>query len=261
MQHFTETDGDSIRILKYDPVGSVSFKTEKQQIDILNTVLYGRALFINGILQSAERDEQIYHTALMNHLPGHLANLNNICILGGGEGASAREFLKKKTGTHGHVTMIDWDKELVTWFHRYEPIWTNLNGRNIFDDPRLTVQHDDVFELIKETRSYDAIFVDLVDPDLTDPRWKELFLALPRWIKGEGLITINAGSVLPWDHRAMKQIVDLYKSAGYLDIPRYGYPQPDITTYTQYVPSFGSEWGFVCLRVTNSSGSKPNEIT
>jgi spermidine synthase len=261
MQQFTETDGDSIRILKYDPVGSVSFKTEKQQIDILNTVLYGRALFINGILQSAERDEQIYHTALMNHLPGHLANLNNICILGGGEGASAREFLKKKIGTHGHVTMIDWDKELVTWFHRYEPIWTNLNGRNIFDDPRLTVEHDDVFELIKETRSYDAIFVDLVDPDLTDPRWKELFLGLPRWIKGEGLITINAGSVLPWDHRAMKQIVDLYKSAGYLDIPRYGYPQPDITTYTQYVPSFGSEWGFVCLRVMNSSGSKPNETT
>jgi hypothetical protein len=51
IKEFEERDGEFIRILRYYPEGSISFQTAKQKIDILNTVLFGRTLFINGVLQ------------------------------------------------------------------------------------------------------------------------------------------------------------------------------------------------------------------
>jgi spermidine synthase len=235
METYTESDGDLIRTFRYDPKGSVQIRTARQQMDILNTALYGRTLFIDGILQSAERDEDIYHTALVCGIPGLLKGVKDICILGGGEGATARKVLEKG-GTDVMVTMIDWDKELVDHF-RTEPIWSHLDGRCVFDDRRLTVEHSDVFSVISEPRQYDRIFVDLVDPCIEDPEWRDLFVKLVAWLRPGGTMVMNVGGVLPWDQSNITKVLSIYEGT-------------DLTTssYRAYVPSFGSEWGFVVVK-------------
>lgn len=234
METYIESDGDLIRTFRYNPEGSVQIRTARQQMDILNTTMFGRTLFIDGILQSAERDEDIYHTALVCGIPGLLKGAKDVCILGGGEGATARKVLKESRDAK--VTMIDWDKELVDHF-RTEPIWSHLDGRCVFDDGRLTVEHSDVFSVISEPRQYDRIFVDLTDPPVEDPLWRDLFIKLVDWLRPGGTMVMNVGGVLPWDQSNITKAIAIYDGM-------------DVTTswYKTYVPSFGSEWGFVVVK-------------
>jgi spermidine synthase len=245
MEHYVESDGDLIRTFRYNPKGSVQIRTARQQMDILNTALYGRTLFIDGILQSAERDEDIYHTALVCGIPGLLKDVKgvkNVCILGGGEGATARKVLEMGEADV-KVTMIDWDKELVDHF-RTEPIWSWSRGASIFNDPRLTVEHSDVFSVISEARQYDRIFVDLTDPPVEDPLWRDLFIKLVDWLRPGGTMVMNVGGILPWDQSNITKVIAIYEGA-------------EVTTswYKAYVPSFGSEWGFVVVKKVVPMGS------
>ena len=234
METYIESDGDLIRTFRYDPKGSLQIRTARQQMDILNTAMFGRTLFIDGILQSAERDEDIYHTALVCGIPGLLKGAKDVCILGGGEGATARKVLKESRDAK--VTMIDWDKELVDHF-RTEPIWSWSHGKSVFDDERLTVEHSDVFSVISEPRQYDRIFVDLTDPPVEDPLWHDLFIKLVDWLRPGGTMVMNVGGVLPWDQSNITKVIAIYDGM-------------DVTTswYKTYVPSFGSEWGFVVVK-------------
>jgi len=242
METYTESDGDLIRTFRYDPKGSVQIRTARQQLDLLNTVLYGRTLFIDGILQSAERDEDIYHTALVCGIPGLLKGVKDVCILGGGEGATARKVLEEGAADL-KVTMIDWDKELVDHF-RTEPIWSYSRGVSVFEDSRLTVEHSDVFSVISELRQYDRIFVDLTDPPVEDPLWRDLFVKLVDWLRPGGTMVMNVGGILPWDLSNVTKVLAIYDGT-------------NVTTswYKTYVPSFGSEWGFVVVKKAGGYGT------
>ena len=243
IKEYEERDGEFIRILRYYPEGSLSFQTTKQKIDILNTVLFGRTLFVNGVLQSSVADEHLYHMNLVTGVHEGLSTKSRICILGGGEGATARAVLARLgERTDAHITMIDWDTELVAHFREKEPRWTTMFlGGNVFDDPRLTVEHSDIFKILKEPRIYDCIYVDLVDPDMNDPMWTGLFEKLLDWMPEGGVITINAGGCYPWDMVAVDAIKILYSN---LNIPDWFISHSKI-----FVPSFGREWAFVRITV------------
>lgn len=242
METYTESDGDLIRTFRYDPKGSLQIRTARQQLDLLNTTMFGRTLFIDGILQSAERDEDIYHTALVCGIPGLLKGVKDVCILGGGEGATARKVLEEGAADM-KVTMIDWDKELVDHF-RTEPIWSYSRGVSVFEDSRLTVEHSDVFSVISELRQYDRIFVDLTDPPVEDPLWRDLFVKLVDWLRPGGTMVMNVGGILPWDLSNVTNITKMYDGT-------------NVTTswYKTYVPSFGSEWGFVVVKKAAAYGT------
>ena len=243
IKEFEERDGEFIRILRYYPEGSIRFQTAKQKIDILNTVLFGRTLFINGVLQSSVADEHLYHMNLVSGVYEGLSTKSRICILGGGEGATARAVLTRLgERANAHVTMIDWDTELVEHFRQNEPRWTTkFLGGNVFDDSRLTVEHSDIFKVLEEPRIYDCIYVDLVDPDMNDPMWHGLFAKLLDWMPEGGVITINAGGCYPWDMSGVDAIKILYSN---LNIP-----DNCIAHSKVFVPSFGREWAFVRITV------------
>ena len=79
IKEYEERDGEFIRILRYYPEGSLSFQTAKQKIDILNTVLFGRTLFVNGVLQSSVVDEHLYHMNLVSGVHECLNTKSRIC--------------------------------------------------------------------------------------------------------------------------------------------------------------------------------------
>jgi spermidine synthase len=250
MQEFTERDGEVIRTFRYRPESSVFFKTLRQDVAVLDTILFGRTLFLDGILQSAEKDEEIYHRMLVHTVMGHVKDPShkNVLVLGGGEGATLREVLKWPVQK---VTMIDWDKELVEYFRRAEPTW----HQGAFENQRVELQFVDVFDAIEESRSYGCIIVDLVDPEIKSPEWIRLFKRLVQWVEPGGSIIINAGGVFPWDEGDVHEIEDLVKGAAIEQgLREREYSSGDIPSsfrvmrFKKWIPSFGREWAFVLLK-------------
>ncbi|XP_020977111.1 thermospermine synthase ACAULIS5-like isoform X2 [Arachis ipaensis] len=71
--------------------------SQYQDIALLDTKPFGKALVIDGKLQSAETDEFIYHECLVHPPLLHHPNPKNVFIMGGGEGSTARELLRHNT--------------------------------------------------------------------------------------------------------------------------------------------------------------------
>ena len=88
-----------------------SGKSAFQDVMIADTFNFGRALFLDGSIQSSEDDESLYHEMLVQ--PAMLRHLNprDVLIVGGGEGATLREVLVHRSVNS--VTMVDIDREVV----------------------------------------------------------------------------------------------------------------------------------------------------
>jgi len=93
--------------------------TRFQQLEICDTVSYGRALFLDDKIQSAEQDEFIYHESLVQPAMVCHPKPRRVFIAGGGEGATLREVLRHKTIER--VVMCDLDEQVVDAARRLLP--------------------------------------------------------------------------------------------------------------------------------------------
>ena len=73
-----------------------SAQSKFQQVEVAETGPFGRCLIIDGLMQSSDIDEHVYHECLVH--PSLLAHPNpkTVFIGGGGEGGTARECLRHK---------------------------------------------------------------------------------------------------------------------------------------------------------------------
>ncbi|RYR37462.1 hypothetical protein Ahy_A09g042342 isoform B [Arachis hypogaea] len=140
--------------------------SQYQDIALLDTKPFGKALVIDGKLQSAETDEFIYHECLVHPPLLHHPNPKNVFIMGGGEGSTARELLRHNT--IDTVIMCDIDEEVVDFCKSYL-----VANREAFHDPRLKVIINDArAELESREERYDVIIGDLADPIDGGPCYK-----------------------------------------------------------------------------------------
>lgn len=236
IQEFHEKDPDQgvERIYLYYKSISTHFTTSKQDVDILESPKWGKMLFLDGVLQSTSMDEIIYHNALVHPLIESLQSRSRILILGGGEGATAREVLRWNSVKS--VTMVDYDKELVSYMKEHGYIWS----KGAFNDPRLTVLCDDAWEFMKSAYDYDGIIIDLTDPDLKKERWLELLIYAMTCIRNtSGGFVMNAGIYLPWETSKILELVEMIKDLCTEDFRYY--------IYTAFIPSFNGEWTFIVV--------------
>ncbi len=171
-----------------------SFRTEKQQVDILTNPTFGRMLFLDGVLQSATADEKLYHKAMVDFAGPAASEEPKILILGGAEGALAREVFAAYPRCR-EVTMIDWDEALVAYckdIERWNP--------EAFCDPRLHLLFEDVFGYFKHPHPanfYDIVFVDLLDLHSLEDiiKMQKLIMLLKRVLFSHNVskIVLNAG--------------------------------------------------------------------
>ena len=209
--------------------------TDKQEVDIINSIFWGKMLFLDGCLQSSQKDEVIYHNALVHPLMDTLQSKNNILILGGGEGATAREVLRWKDVK---VTMVDYDKELVKFMCLNGQEWS----MGAFDNSRLTLLFDDAWKYMKVGIHYDGIIVDLTDPDLKAHRWKELLTNVMKSVKAnKGGFVMNAGLYQPWDTIKLRVLLTMIRELCSVNREFKYY------IYTTFVPSFNGEWTFIVV--------------
>lgn len=135
------------------------FKTEHQHLEIIDTPFMGRVMLLDGIVQTTERDEFIYHE-MMVHVPlfAH-PNPKRVLIIGGGDGGILREVLRHKNIEH--VTQVEIDQSVIDMCKTYFPKHSN----GAFDDPRANIVIADGKDFVANcTETFDVIIADSTDP-------------------------------------------------------------------------------------------------
>ncbi|GJN19420.1 hypothetical protein PR202_gb06698 [Eleusine coracana subsp. coracana] len=128
-----------------------------QEIALIDTKHFGKALIIDGKMQSAEVDEFIYHESLVHPPLLFHPNPKTVFIMGGGEGSAAREVLRHNTVQR--VVMCDIDEEVVDFCRTYlSANWA------AFASDKLCLIINDARHLEKSREKFDVIVGDLADP-------------------------------------------------------------------------------------------------
>lgn len=134
-------------------------KTEHQHLEIFQTPFLGRVMLLDGVVQTTEKDEFIYHE-MMVHVPlfAH-PNPKRVLIIGGGDGGILREVLRHKNVEH--VTQVEIDGSVIEMCKEYFP----KHSQGAFDDPRAHIVIADGKAFVAECQdTFDVIIADSTDP-------------------------------------------------------------------------------------------------
>jgi len=163
-----------------------------QELLVVDTVEFGRVLFLDDCIMFTEKDEFFYHE-MITHVPlcAH-PDPRSVLIVGGGDGGTLREVLKHRTVQRAVLCDID---ERVTQATRdfFPTLATGL------DDPRTEIRHEDAIPYTaSQTGSFDVIIVDSTDPVgpaqglFEEPFYRSLKEAL----RPGGIVVVQAESPL-----------------------------------------------------------------
>ncbi|MEV0105270.1 polyamine aminopropyltransferase [Nocardia sp. NPDC050799] len=209
-------------------------QTEYQKIVLTESVSpFGTRdtrLFLNGDLQFSSVDEYRYHEAMVH--PTLAGPRREVLVIGGGDGLALREILEYPDVES--VTLVELDPAVIE-LARTDRRLTELN-RNSFADPRVRVVTADAFSWLRTAGAdYDAVIVDLPDPDQTSIAKlysTEFYAMTARVLAPGGTMVVQAGSPFFAPH-SYWCIAATVRTSGLNILP-----------YHVDVPSFG-DWGFV----------------
>jgi len=219
---------------------------------------WGLSCYMENAIQSCEVDEKLYHEALV-HPAMSTVEAKRVMIIGGGEGATAREVLKWPTVKH--VDMYEWDKDVVDLFKAKYPQW----AKGAWEDTRLHLHYDDIFEVIMKppVEPYDVIIVDLFDPcEENTVQWYLLLKSIHKWIREKGSIVIYSGmrNILhkTQPYHILQKIIDEHLEYSHMHNDRPILYNPvlfnrEIEPYKVYIPSFSGESTFLLIRYIGST--------
>ena len=134
-------------------------KTEHQELVIFRNSFHGRVMVLDGVVQTTEGDEFVYHEMLA-HVPilAH-GGAKRVLIVGGGDGGMLREVLRHASVEQ--VTQVEIDAEVIEISKRYLP----NHSRGAFDDTRARIVIDDGLRYVRESsETFDVIISDSTDP-------------------------------------------------------------------------------------------------
>lgn len=202
-----------------------------QRISVETSTSLGRLYRLDGELMAAEADEYIIHESLA-HLPA-LAHPRprSALILGGGDGATARELLKHPDIER--IIIAELDPEVVRVIRQHIPTLP----AGAFDSPRVELRHGDAADSLQRAydhgERFDLILFDLTEAD--DPACAHLhhaeFMRLcAASLHTGGIIHVQLGS--PFYHPVQTAALWKRMRALFLDL------RPALLN----VPSYGGPW-------------------
>lgn len=159
MKQFTETLYDSFgQSFRIDEMYFEN-KTDHQHLMIFHNADFGRVMVLDGVVQTTERDEFIYHE-MLSHVPilAH-GQAKRVLIIGGGDGGMLREVTRHASVEH--VTQVEIDDQVIEMCKTYLP----NHSAGAYDDPRVQIVIDDGVRYVNETQdTFDVIISDSTDP-------------------------------------------------------------------------------------------------
>jgi spermidine synthase len=230
---FAEDGAENVVILFRARHRVYAGRSRYARIDVIDTVEYGRVLFLDGIVQSAALDEFIYHESLVH--PAMLVHPapRSVCVIGGAEGATIREVAKY--GDVRRIVMVDIDGELVEVCRQHLPEWS----AGAHEDRRLELHIADGRRYLEEAKeTFDVILVDLGDPTAGSPAvslfTREFYDLVSRRLTSQGLACFQGEDLqpdrLPFHARMVNTVRSVF---------------PHVAPYPYLLPSFHGLCGHI----------------
>lgn len=171
-------------------------RTAYQELCIARNAAFGTMLFLDGIVQSSEADEFIYHEAIVQPAMLAVGAPRRVLVLGGGEGACLREVLRWDTVEH--AVMVDLDAQVIAACRQHLPEW----HQGSFADPRVRLLHADAVAYLEAVdEPFDVIVSDMTDPVEEGPSTfcftEEYFDKCAAALTDEGVLAVQAGPRSP----------------------------------------------------------------
>jgi len=219
-------------------------ESKYQRIEIMDLAEVGRALILDGKIQSTLSDEKAYHESLVHPpLIAHGAP-RRVLILGGGEGATLREVLRYRSLEE--AVMVDLDEKVIEACRTYLPEMS----MDSFNDPRSKLIISDARKYLEKAEdTYDAIVIDLVDPMEGGAAQllytEEFYRLVKKHLNPGGIMVTQATSpsftldVFTTIHNTISQVFE------------------KTSAYATFIRSFDGLWGFV----TGSDSISPAELS
>lgn len=210
----------------------VERQTPYQHVMVAETMAYGRALFLDRLIQSSEVDEVLYHEPLIH--PGLIihGHARRVLVAGAGEGASLRELVRHREVEH--VLAVDLDREVVAISREYLPSW----HQGAFEDPRVELRFEDIQTTLAESpaAAWDVVVLDITDPVEEGPSidlfTTKFFRSVERVLADDGIVIMQAGEIDPSDTRIISTTLSTLRAVF-----------PWVRLLHTFVPSFHCLWG------------------
>jgi len=201
-----------------------------QQIAVAELPDYGRALFLDGLVQFTASDEFVYHEHLVRPALWSHPAPRRALVLGGGDGLALRELLADPRLER--AVLVELDGAVIEVCREH---FVPLHG-NSFDDPRVEIVSGDARDYLEESDDrFDLIVVDLVDPYALDGirLYDEIMGQARAALAPGGVLTTHGESPEPPNHCALRVFALLARTFPHVALHRAG------------IQSFSKEWGFL----------------
>ena len=135
-------------------------QTQHQHLLIFENNAFGRVMALDGVIQTTEKDEFIYHE-MMAHVPliAH-PDPKQVLIIGGGDGGMLREVVKHADRLE-QVTQVEIDSAVIDMCKQYLP--SHSNGA--FEHPKAHIVIADGMAYVRNCQQrFDIIISDSTDP-------------------------------------------------------------------------------------------------
>jgi len=223
-EYWTENVGLTV---KADQVKKI--RSKYQEILVLDTPQFGKMLILDGLVQTTEKDEFIYHEMLAHPALLMHPNPERVLVIGGGDGGTVREVLKHSSVKEVHLCEID--EEVILISEKYFP---SISEK--LRDPKVKIFIEDGNEFLQERQNYyDVIIMDSSDPvGASEVLFREEFYRkVKSSLRHDGIMVAQTESpVLQEEYfsKAYREIRKVFRNVG---------------VYLAYIPTYPSGmWSF-----------------
>ena len=128
-----------------------------QKIEVFANDTFGKVLLLDGLVQTTEEDEFFYHEMLAHPACVTHPSLDNVLIIGGGDGGTLKEILRYPVKRICHVEI---DLDVVSVSNKYFP-WLS-EAQN---DARYELFIEDGAKFLRNTEEkFDVVIIDSSEP-------------------------------------------------------------------------------------------------
>jgi len=167
-------------------------KSEFQEITVADSEQWGRMLLLDGVVQTTEKDEFMYHEMITQVALHAHPQVKKVLVIGGGDGGTLTQIIKHPTVEH--IDLVEIDRAVIATCKEYFPCF-----QAGFSDPRTHIIIRDGIDYLKKTdQKYDLVIVDSSDPTgpavglFTEAFYQTIYQALER----DGLMVTQSESPL-----------------------------------------------------------------
>jgi spermidine synthase len=212
-----------------------SFRSALQDVEVHDSVPFGKLFRLDGYFMTSEKDEFFYHENLV-----HMAALSHprplrALVVGGGDGGSAEELFKHPSIEA--ITLAEIDGAVVDISRRY----LQQVHQGSLDDPRLTLRIEDGFAFVRNaTERFDLIVLDLTDPGgpSTPLYTADFYRACAARLTPGGAMTLHVASPIAHPERIRNGMTALRAAFRV------------VTPYLASIPLYGGLWMMACCSAT-----------